>query len=76
MASVIGDGGVFFAGQVVDVHDTDAVATVLAWKADPVLDTILNLAAKLDVDNQYEFIDLVEALLSKSDHAAPDHDQR
>ena len=64
-----------FARQVIDVHDPDAVATFLAWKERPVLDTILNLAAKLGTDDQHEVIDFIEALLDKADHPAPDCDQ-
>lgn len=51
-----------FLEQIVEIHDPDAVSTFLRWKEDPVLDTILQLAAQLDEDARYEIVDLAEQL--------------
>jgi hypothetical protein len=53
-----------FTQQIVEIHDPDAVATFLAWREHPVLDTILLLAAKLEEPDQYEIVGFAEGLLN------------
>ena len=55
-----------FAEQVAMVHDPDIVRSFLAWTADPVLDTILNLAARLTDERRHHVIHFVEDQLAEA----------
>ena len=55
-----------FAEQVAMVHDPDVVRTFLAWTAEPVLDTILNLATRLDDERRHHVIHFIEDQLAEA----------
>lgn len=51
-----------FARQTVHLQDSDAVETFLSWKDDPVIDSILLLAAKMDAAARAELLDAAEMI--------------
>jgi hypothetical protein len=59
-----------FTEEVIATHDPNAVDTFLAWKAQPVLDTLLLLAARLNEDAQDELLSHAEDLWRESRQAS------
>ncbi len=60
-----------FARQTIQLHDDEAVATFLKWKEDPVIDSILLLAAKLDSDGREDLLDTAEILADENSGRRP-----
>lgn len=57
------------ADKMVDEHDPDILMTFFAWKADPVIDTILNFLGQLGEEERYEVLDTAEGLFQEIDSA-------
>lgn len=55
-----------FARQTIQLHDEDAVETFLKWKDDPVIDSVLLLASKMDGDHRAELLDAAEMLFDEA----------
>lgn len=51
--------------QLVACHDPDVVQTFLAWRCDPKLESILDLAAALDDDGRDQLLFSAEDLYSE-----------
>jgi len=51
-----------FVQQIVLCHDPDAVASFLAWRTDPKLESILDLAAKMGDEDRDQLLFFAEDL--------------
>ncbi len=55
-----------FVQQIVLCHDPDAVSTFLSWRADPRLESILDLAAKMGDEEIDQLLFFAEDLSANS----------